>query len=73
MGSETQRPLATAVIGGVFTGLPSVLFILPFLLMVMEYIKLGKITLKSLALEAKIGVKYFYENGIRLKKVFRKK
>jgi cobalt-zinc-cadmium resistance protein CzcA len=32
MGSETQRPLATAVIGGVFTGLPSVLFVLPYLL-----------------------------------------
>ena len=73
MGSETQRPLATAVIGGVFTGLPSVLFILPFLLMVMEYIKDGKITFSSLALELKIGVKYLHENGSRLKKILRKK
>lgn len=31
MGAETQRPLATAVIGGIFTGLPVVLFFLPLL------------------------------------------
>ena len=29
IGSETQRPLATAVIGGLFTGIPCVLFLLP--------------------------------------------
>lgn len=32
MGAETQRPLATAVIGGIFTGIPVVLFLLPVLL-----------------------------------------
>ncbi len=32
MGAETQRPLATAVIGGIFTGIPVVLFLLPLLL-----------------------------------------
>ena len=72
MGSETQRPLATAVIGGVFTGLPSVLFVLPFLLMVMEYIKIGKISLQSVRLEMNSGVKYLYENRSRFKKIFRK-
>ncbi|MGZ3773630.1 MAG: efflux RND transporter permease subunit [Pseudobdellovibrionaceae bacterium] len=29
MGSETQRPLATIVIGGLFTAIPSTLFLLP--------------------------------------------
>ena len=56
MGSETQRPLATAVIGGVFTGLPSVLFVLPFLLMVTEYFKTGRITLLSLLSELKVAL-----------------
>jgi cobalt-zinc-cadmium resistance protein CzcA len=32
IGAETQRPLATAVLGGIFTGLPMVLFLLPVLL-----------------------------------------
>jgi len=73
MGSETQRPLATAVIGGVFTGLPSVLFVLPFLLMVMEYIKIGRINFKSVVAELNLGVKYFYENRGGLKKLFGKK
>ena len=73
MGSETQRPLATAVIGGVFTGLPSVLFVLPFLLMVMEYIKIGKINFKSVFGELSTGVKYLYENRSGLTKIFRKK
>lgn len=34
IGSETQKPLATAVIGGLFTGLPAVLFFLPMTLSV---------------------------------------
>ena len=33
IGAETQKPLATAVIGGIFTGLPLVLFVLPALLL----------------------------------------
>lgn len=32
IGSETQKPLATAVIGGMVTGLPAVLLVLPALL-----------------------------------------
>ena len=32
IGAETQRPLATAVLGGIVTGLPMVLFLLPLLL-----------------------------------------
>ena len=32
IGSETQKPLATAVIGGVFTSMPSVLIFLPVML-----------------------------------------
>ena len=32
IGSETQRPLATAVIGGLVTGLPAVLYFLPVML-----------------------------------------
>lgn len=32
IGAETQRPLATAVLGGIFTGLPMVLILLPILL-----------------------------------------
>ncbi len=36
IGSETQKPLATAVIGGLVTGLPCVLFLLPILLYWLE-------------------------------------
>ncbi len=36
IGSETQRPLATAVIGGLLTGLPAVLFFLPVLLLLVS-------------------------------------
>jgi cobalt-zinc-cadmium resistance protein CzcA len=32
IGAETQRPLATAVLGGIVTGLPMILFVLPILL-----------------------------------------
>ena len=32
IGAETQRPLATAVLGGIVTGLPMVLFLLPIML-----------------------------------------
>lgn len=72
MGSETQRPLATAVIGGVFTGLPSVLFVLPFLLLVMEYIKIGKINFQMVKYELRTGWVVLNENCSRLKKLFRK-
>lgn len=36
IGSETQRPLATAVIGGLLTGLPAILFFLPMLLLLVS-------------------------------------
>lgn len=38
MGSETQRPLATIVIGGLFSAIPSTLFLLP----TMTYLSEGK-------------------------------
>ncbi|MCK6598853.1 MAG: efflux RND transporter permease subunit, partial [Bdellovibrionaceae bacterium] len=37
MGSETQRPLATIVIGGLMTAIPSTLFVLPLLIKHLEH------------------------------------
>ncbi|RMG99718.1 MAG: efflux RND transporter permease subunit, partial [Aquificota bacterium] len=46
-GSELRKPLALVVIGGIFTGLPLSLFLLPVLYELFDKIKTGKILRKA--------------------------
>jgi cobalt-zinc-cadmium resistance protein CzcA len=48
MGSETQRPLATMVIGGLMTALPSTLFVLPVMVIILEQGRLKALALESM-------------------------
>lgn len=70
MGSETQRPLATIVIGGLMTAIPSTLFVLPLLI---KHLELG--TMKSLWIQTLKEIKIdflkilkFWQHFSKLKK-----
>lgn len=56
MGSETQRPLATIVIGGLMTAIPSTLFVLPLLI---KHLELGTMKLLWMQTLKEIRIDFF--------------